>query len=112
MLKVYYLPGIPEVFQRSFQIQIAHLDPENITLYGEGIFPQISLDLHRNLRGIVTHCSNVPQRTKATSVFFGFVCIFEGSWLLTLFGHFYLLAKPSLVLFCVVPQLPGVGTRS
>ncbi|CAH7062215.1 Hydin [Phodopus roborovskii] len=48
---VYYLPGIPEVFQRSFQIQIAHLDPENITLYGEGIFPRISLDLHRNLRG-------------------------------------------------------------
>uniref|UniRef100_A0A8C8TUT7 HYDIN, axonemal central pair apparatus protein n=1 Tax=Peromyscus maniculatus bairdii TaxID=230844 RepID=A0A8C8TUT7_PERMB len=51
VLKVYYLPGIPEVFQRSFQIQIAHLDPENITLYGEGIFPRISLDLHRNLRG-------------------------------------------------------------
>ncbi|XP_051024710.1 hydrocephalus-inducing protein homolog [Acomys russatus] len=51
VLKVYYLPGIPEVFQRSFQIQIAHLVPENITLYGEGIFPRISLDLHRNLRG-------------------------------------------------------------
>ncbi|CAO2609940.1 Hydrocephalus-inducing protein, partial [Lemmus lemmus] len=51
VLKVYYLPGIPEVFQRSFQIQIAHLDPENITLYGEGIFPRISLDLHRNLLG-------------------------------------------------------------
>ncbi|XP_036044752.1 LOW QUALITY PROTEIN: hydrocephalus-inducing protein homolog [Onychomys torridus] len=51
VLKVYYLPGIPEVFQRSFQIQIAHLDPENITLYGEGIFPRISLDLPRNLRG-------------------------------------------------------------
>ncbi|XP_052022456.1 hydrocephalus-inducing protein homolog [Apodemus sylvaticus] len=51
VLKVYYLPGIPEVFQRNFQIQIAHLVPENITLYGEGIFPRISLDLHRNLRG-------------------------------------------------------------
>ncbi|XP_030099412.1 hydrocephalus-inducing protein isoform X1 [Mus musculus] len=51
VLKVYYLPGIPEVFQRNFQIQIAHLVPENITLYGEGIFPRISLDLHRNLQG-------------------------------------------------------------
>lgn len=50
-MKVYYLPGIPEVFQRNFQIQIAHLVPENITLYGEGIFPRISLDLHRNLQG-------------------------------------------------------------
>ncbi|XP_073911808.1 hydrocephalus-inducing protein homolog [Castor canadensis] len=51
VLKVYYLPGIPEVFQRSFQIQIAHLDPENITLSGEGIFPRICLDLPRSLRG-------------------------------------------------------------
>ncbi|XP_015443273.1 hydrocephalus-inducing protein homolog isoform X1 [Pteropus alecto] len=51
VLKVYYLPGVPEVFQRSFQIQIAHLDPENITLHGEGIFPRICLDLPRNLKG-------------------------------------------------------------
>lgn len=51
MLKVSYLPGVPEVFQRSFQIQIAHLDPENITLTGEGIFPRICLDLPRNLKG-------------------------------------------------------------
>nr|XP_023493063.1 hydrocephalus-inducing protein homolog isoform X2 [Equus caballus] len=51
VLKVYYLPGVPEVFQRNFQIQIAHLDPENITLRGEGIFPRICLDLPRNLKG-------------------------------------------------------------
>nr|XP_051703218.1 hydrocephalus-inducing protein homolog isoform X2 [Oryctolagus cuniculus] len=51
VLKISYLPGVPEVFQRNFQIQIAHLDPENITISGEGIFPRISLDLPRNLRG-------------------------------------------------------------
>ncbi|XP_077612463.1 hydrocephalus-inducing protein homolog [Crocuta crocuta] len=51
VLKVYYLPGVPEVFHRSFQIQIAHLDPENITLHGEGIFPRICLDLPRKLQG-------------------------------------------------------------
>ncbi|XP_021570831.1 hydrocephalus-inducing protein homolog, partial [Carlito syrichta] len=51
VLKVYYLPGVPEIFQRNFQIQIAHLDPENITLSGEGIFPRICLDLPRNLTG-------------------------------------------------------------
>ncbi|XP_054435188.1 hydrocephalus-inducing protein homolog [Pteronotus mesoamericanus] len=51
VLKVYYLPGVPEVFQRSFQIQIAHLDPEKIALSGEGIFPRICLDLPRNLKG-------------------------------------------------------------
>ncbi|XP_040838338.1 hydrocephalus-inducing protein homolog isoform X1 [Ochotona curzoniae] len=52
VLKISYLPGVPEVFQRSFQIQIAHLDPEHITISGEGIFPRISLDLPRNLRGV------------------------------------------------------------
>ncbi|TEA38515.1 hypothetical protein DBR06_SOUSAS110422, partial [Sousa chinensis] len=51
VLKVYYLPGVPEIFERSFQIQIAHLDPENITLSGEGIFPRICVDLPRNLKG-------------------------------------------------------------
>ncbi|XP_032984537.1 hydrocephalus-inducing protein homolog [Rhinolophus ferrumequinum] len=51
VLKVYYLSGVPGVFQRSFQIQIAHLDPENFTLSGEGIFPRICLDLPRNLKG-------------------------------------------------------------
>ncbi|XP_044289866.1 hydrocephalus-inducing protein homolog [Varanus komodoensis] len=51
VLKVYYLPGIPEVFQRTFQIQVAHLEPDSITLKGEGIFPRICLDLPRNLKG-------------------------------------------------------------
>ncbi|XP_045149859.1 hydrocephalus-inducing protein homolog [Echinops telfairi] len=51
VLKVSYLPGVPGVFHRSFQIQIAHLDPENIVLNGEGFFPRICLDLPRNLKG-------------------------------------------------------------
>ncbi|XP_036605974.1 hydrocephalus-inducing protein homolog [Trichosurus vulpecula] len=51
VLKVYYLPGVPEVFERSFQVQIAHLEPETLTLTGEGIFPRICLDLPRNIKG-------------------------------------------------------------
>ncbi|XP_006878929.1 PREDICTED: hydrocephalus-inducing protein homolog [Elephantulus edwardii] len=51
LLKVYYLPGVPGVFHRQFQIQVAHLDPDDITLTGEGIFPRICLDLPRNLKG-------------------------------------------------------------
>ncbi|KAG8143780.1 hypothetical protein E2320_000954, partial [Naja naja] len=51
ILKVYYLPGVPEVFQRTFQIQVAHLEPDSITLKGQGIFPRICLDLPRNIRG-------------------------------------------------------------
>ncbi|NWS72026.1 HYDIN protein, partial [Crotophaga sulcirostris] len=51
VLKVYYLPGALEVFHRVFQIQVGHLEPEEIFLKGEGSFPRISLDLPRNIKG-------------------------------------------------------------
>ncbi|XP_030334371.1 hydrocephalus-inducing protein homolog [Strigops habroptila] len=51
MLKVYYLPGVPGVFYRTFQIQVGHLEPEEISLKGEGTFSRIHLDLPRNIKG-------------------------------------------------------------
>ncbi|XP_029465095.1 hydrocephalus-inducing protein homolog [Rhinatrema bivittatum] len=51
ILKISYLPGIPETFLCTFQIQVAHMEPDNITLKGEGIFPRICLDLQRNIKG-------------------------------------------------------------
>ncbi|XP_033917207.1 hydrocephalus-inducing protein homolog [Melopsittacus undulatus] len=51
VLKVYYLPGVPGVFCRAFQIQVGHLEPEKICLKGEGTFPRIHLDLPRNIKG-------------------------------------------------------------
>ncbi|XP_065519830.1 hydrocephalus-inducing protein-like, partial [Lathamus discolor] len=50
VLKVYYLPGVPGVFCRAFQIQLGHLEPEKISLKGEGTFPRIHLDLPRNIK--------------------------------------------------------------
>ncbi|KAM7413943.1 hypothetical protein PAMA_018980 [Pampus argenteus] len=48
-LRVLYLPGIPEVFEKQLQLEVAHLPPQVITLTGEGVFPRISLNLPRNL---------------------------------------------------------------
>ncbi|XP_029109509.1 hydrocephalus-inducing protein homolog isoform X1 [Scleropages formosus] len=48
-LAVYYLPGVPEVFHKSFELQVSYYEPESITLTGEGIFPRICLDLPRCL---------------------------------------------------------------
>ncbi|XP_070763174.1 hydrocephalus-inducing protein homolog [Enoplosus armatus] len=48
-LRVLYLPGIPEVFERRLQLQVAFLPPQDITLTGEGVFPRISLNLPQNL---------------------------------------------------------------
>jgi len=46
-LIVKYLPGVPESFSKNFMIQVAHFEPNEITLKGEGVFPRISLDLPR-----------------------------------------------------------------
>ncbi|NXP25966.1 HYDIN protein, partial [Scytalopus superciliaris] len=45
VLNIYYLPGIPGVFHRTFQLQVGHLEPVEISLKGEGIFLRISVDL-------------------------------------------------------------------
>ncbi|XP_037622519.1 hydrocephalus-inducing protein homolog isoform X2 [Sebastes umbrosus] len=48
-LRVLYLPGIPEVFEKRLQLQVAFLPPQDIMLTGEGVFPRISLNLPQNL---------------------------------------------------------------
>ncbi|XP_059684686.1 hydrocephalus-inducing protein homolog [Gavia stellata] len=51
VLKVSYLPGVPGVFCRTFQVQVGHLEPKEISLKGEGVFPRTYLDLPRNTKG-------------------------------------------------------------
>lgn len=46
-LQIRFLPGVPERFHKSFSIQVAHFEPDVIHLYGEGVFPRVSLDLPR-----------------------------------------------------------------
>lgn len=46
-LKVVFLPGLPNQFEKQFKIQVAHFEPETITVFCEGTFPRVSLDLPR-----------------------------------------------------------------
>ncbi|NXI17609.1 HYDIN protein, partial [Irena cyanogastra] len=48
-LKVYYLPGKLGVFCRTFQVQVAYLEPAEIFLKGEGIFPRVTKNVPRML---------------------------------------------------------------
>ncbi|KAG7468631.1 hypothetical protein MATL_G00145140 [Megalops atlanticus] len=48
-LTVYFLPGTPEVFHTTFDLQVSFFEPETITLRGEGVFPRVCLDLPRIL---------------------------------------------------------------
>uniref|UniRef100_A0A8D0AXJ9 HYDIN axonemal central pair apparatus protein n=1 Tax=Sander lucioperca TaxID=283035 RepID=A0A8D0AXJ9_SANLU len=49
LLHVRYLPGIPEVFEKRLQLQVAFLPLQDILLTGEGVFPRIRLNLPQNL---------------------------------------------------------------
>ncbi|KAK5867885.1 hypothetical protein PBY51_012341 [Eleginops maclovinus] len=62
-LRVLYLPGVPEVFEKQLQLQVAFLPPQDIMLTGEGVFPRIALNLPRNLS---EECySDVMQQARA-----------------------------------------------
>ncbi|RMC08856.1 hypothetical protein DUI87_13850 [Hirundo rustica rustica] len=50
VLEVYYLPGKPGVFCRTFQVQVAYLDPAEIFLKGEGTLPGTTKHLPRMLK--------------------------------------------------------------
>nr|XP_019962004.1 PREDICTED: hydrocephalus-inducing protein homolog [Paralichthys olivaceus] len=63
-LRVLYLPGTPEVFEKRLQLQVAFLLPQDITVTGEGVFPRISLNLPRNLSD--ERYSDVVQQARTT----------------------------------------------
>ncbi|KAL8603161.1 hypothetical protein ACOMHN_059333 [Nucella lapillus] len=46
-LQVRFLPGVPGPFSKHFSVQVAHFEPDVIHIYGEGVFPRMSLDLPR-----------------------------------------------------------------
>ncbi|XP_051661491.1 hydrocephalus-inducing protein-like [Manacus candei] len=51
VLKLYYLPGMPGVFCRTFKIKVGHLKPAEISLKGEAVFAGIYLDLPWSIEG-------------------------------------------------------------
>lgn len=46
-LTVTFLPGVPESFKRLFEIEVAHFEPDVITLTGRAVYPAIALNLPR-----------------------------------------------------------------
>ncbi|XP_064242899.1 hydrocephalus-inducing protein homolog isoform X1 [Passer domesticus] len=50
VLKVSYLPEKPGAFRRTFQVQVAHLEPAEIVLKGKTIFPGVTKCLPRMLK--------------------------------------------------------------
>ena len=51
-LMVNYLPGAPMNFNETIKIQVAHFQPDEITITGEAIFPRISFNVPRSMDGV------------------------------------------------------------
>jgi len=48
LVKVFYLPTSPGRFKHAFNIHVGHFDPDTIHLYGEAIYPNVTLALPRD----------------------------------------------------------------
>ncbi|XP_039931074.1 hydrocephalus-inducing protein-like isoform X2 [Hirundo rustica] len=71
VLEVCYLPGKPGVFCRTFQVQVAYLDPAEIFLKGEGTLPGTTKHLPRMLKEneeILQEEEENPQEEEMESV--------------------------------------------
>lgn len=49
IITITFLPGTPSVFEKSLHIQVAHFEPDIITVTGEAVFPRIAFDIQRDL---------------------------------------------------------------
>ncbi|XP_038153742.1 hydrocephalus-inducing protein homolog [Cyprinodon tularosa] len=63
-LRVLYLPGIPERFEKQFHLEVPFLEPQEIILTGMGVFPIVRVNLPQNLSE--EHYRDVVQQAKAT----------------------------------------------
>ena len=52
VITITYLPSAPAVFQKRLKIQVAHFEPDVITLTGEAVFPRISFNTPRDMSQI------------------------------------------------------------
>ena len=49
---VNYLPGMPMKFEEQFEIQVAHFEPDEITITGVAVFPRIGFNVPQPLEDV------------------------------------------------------------
>lgn len=64
--KVTFLPGVPGMFSTTFEVQVAHFETDVITLIGNAVYPQMTLNLPRNISSTQDLSQSTSQHTQAT----------------------------------------------
>jgi hydrocephalus-inducing protein len=47
-----YLPGVPMRFEEEFKIQVAHFEPDGITITGAAVFPRIGFNVPQPMEDV------------------------------------------------------------
>ena len=61
ILTVTFLPGLPEIFSKSFEIRVAHFEVDEIRLVGEATFPKMDLNLPRDISAIPMETQDIVR---------------------------------------------------
>jgi len=59
VLKIFYLPRSPGRFKDEFSIRVGHFEPDTIRLFGESVYPKLTLALPRDHSD--QHCSGFTE---------------------------------------------------
>lgn len=51
-ITINYLPGIPMRFEEEFKIQVAHFEPDEITITGAAVFPRIGFNVPQPMEDV------------------------------------------------------------
>jgi len=66
-LTVAICPGTPEAFDETATLQIGHLDPIDIRLVGNGVYPTVGVELPKASVGTDVLATTIPKLTKRMS---------------------------------------------
>ena len=51
-ITINYLPGMPMKFEEKFEIQVAHFEPDEVTITGVAVFPRIGFNVPQPLEDV------------------------------------------------------------
>lgn len=67
-LTVHYLPGVPKKFHEKLEIQVAHFEPDEITITGAAIFPRIGFSVPQSMDDIRADIQSEARMNVGVSV--------------------------------------------
>ena len=66
-ITINYLPGVPMKFEEQFEIQVAHFEPDEITITGVAVFPRIGFNVPQPMEDVNKNTQNEASANLGSS---------------------------------------------